>query len=540
MLRAEVHRKLLPFSSAGYNLKDVRPGCLDGTRDAVQQELLDWANDDAPALTIMWLSGMAGIGKSAIASTFAQRMEDEGLLGATFFVDRQIAERRDPHRIVQSFAYDLAIRDRTRLRALWSYLCSDPTIMDRPLQDQVKKLIKEPLDGRCSQALVILIDGLDECTPSDGARLLSTLATYLSDFPIKLLISSRRDHDIVNTFRDFEHAEIRLHDRHADEVSNDVRRYWEDTLDKLRFKSRPVEWRPLVSLDLLVELTGPLFIYATSIAKIIQNTKGDPLKKLKELLENSRSGSGSAIAFAGMSKHSALEEMYVYILTEAVQDEDRVSAEYAHQLRNVLEVVIFAHDPLTPEALSVLMRIDADELHSYLLMLTSVLFVPDDTDADGVIRPLHQSFFDFVVQQGGRIHPQLKTDSTSASARITELCLWHCNERLHFDICDIRDPSLFNTEVLDLPHRLKRYIPESLRYACKFWAFHWLQHVRGTGSGCQVPVGLYDLCDKHLLHWIEAMSLIEGLDTAGRVMSDLLRVINVSLPISHSRCLNYS
>jgi hypothetical protein len=59
---------------------------------------------------------MAGTGKSAISTTFAENMEDDGLLGATFFVDRQIAELTDPHRIVQSLAYDLAERDHDRLR----------------------------------------------------------------------------------------------------------------------------------------------------------------------------------------------------------------------------------------------------------------------------------------------------------------------------------------------------------------------------------------------------------------------------------------
>jgi hypothetical protein len=479
----------------------------------------------------MWLSGMAGIGKSAITETFAQRMEGEGLLGATFFVDRQVADRRDPHRIIQSVAYDLAVHDHSRLRALWSSLCSDPTIMDRPLQDQVKKLIREPLNGQCSQAMVIVIDGLDECTPLDGARLLSTLVTYLSDFPIKLLISSRGEQHIVDALRDVEHAEVRLQDRQADEVSGDVRRYWEDSLDKLHVKSRLVDWRLLVSLDLLVELTGPLFIYATTVVRIIQDTKGSPVKELNELLEKADLGSGSTIAFAGSSKRSPLEDLYFHILTEAVKDNAGVSAKYAHQLRNILEVVIFARNPLTPKALSDLLRIDADELHSYLVTLTSVLFVPSDADADGVIRPLHKSFFDFILQQAGRIHPNLTIDSMSASARITELCLWQCNGLLHLDMCSIRDPSLFNSEVPDLQALLGRYVSRSLRYACKFWAFHCWEYILAAGSGCQVPVGLDNFCDKHLFHWIEVLSLIEGLDVVGRAVPELLHAMNVSLAI---------
>jgi hypothetical protein len=474
---------------------------------------------------------MAGIGKSAIASTFAQRMEAEGLLGATFFVDRQVADRRDPHRIVQSIAYDLAVRNHAQLRALWSTLCSDPTIMEMPLQDQVKKLIKEPLNAQRSQALVILIDGLDECTPLDGARLLSTLVTYLSDFPIRLFISSRGEQHIVDAFREFDHSDIRLQDRHADEVSGDVRRYWEDSLDKLRVKSRCVDWRPLVSLNLLVQLTGPLFIYATTVLRIIQNTRGSPIIKLNELLEKSRSGGGFAIVFSESSKRSNLEELYFYILKEAVKDDDGESADYAHQLHDILEVLIFARDALTPKALSDLLRINVGELHRYLVTLSSVLFVPDEADADGVIRPLHQSFFDFVLQQGRCIHPKLAIDSTIAAAHITELCLWQCNELLHLDMCDIRDPSLFNHEVPDLVARLDQLVSKALRYACKFWIFHWLEHIRAADSGYNLLVGLDVFCAQHLFHWIEVLSLIEGLDVVGRVMHELLRVMNVSLAV---------
>jgi hypothetical protein len=476
----------------------------------------------------MWLNGMAGIGKSAVASTFAQRMEDEGLLGATFFVDRQVADRQDPHRIVQTIAYDLAVHDHNRLRALWSSLCSDPTIMDKPLQDQVKKLIREPLNGQCSQALVILIDGLDECTPSDGARLVSTLVANLSDFPIKLFISSRGEQHIVDTFRNLDHAEIRLQDRHADEVSSDVRRYWEDSLDRLRFESRPVEWRPLISLDLLVELTGPLFIYATTIVGILQNTRVSPIKKLNELLEKSRSGSESYIAFAG----TFLDDLYFHILTEAVKDNDRVSAEYAHQLRNILEVVIFAQEHLTPHALSDLLGMDRDELDAYLTLLRSVLVIPDDNRPEGVVRPFHQSFSDFVRQQGGLVHPQLTMHMIVANKHITERCLVQLNRHLRFNICNIKDASLFNREVTNLPTRLNEYVSAALRYSCLYWLPHFLEHLRVAGDRAQVPLGLEQFCEQHILHWIEVLSLTEDMNAVQQVMPELISVINVGCSYS--------
>jgi hypothetical protein len=454
-------------------------------------------------------------------------MDEEGLLGASFFVDRQIADRRDPHRIVQSLAYELAVRDHARLRALWSSLCTDPTIIDMPLQHQVKKLIQNPLDVECSQPWVIVIDGLDECTPNGGARLLLTLATCLSELPIKLFIASRGDLDIVEAFSDMDPTEIRLHERPSHEVSRDVRRYWENSLDGLRVKRRPVKWRALVSLDLLVHLTGALFIYATTILRMIEKARSNPIQNLQELLAKSHSGIGSTDAVADLPRRNALEELYYQILRGAVDDDGVVSAAYARQLYKILEVVIFARVPLTPAVLSDLISIDEDELHYYLGTLSSVLFVPDDIDAHGGIRPVHQSFPDFVLQQGGQIHQELTLDATLAAAHITEFCLRQCNDHLHFDICNIQDPSLFNNEIPNLEARMSKYLPEALRYSCQFWARHYLDHMRAAGPHCSLPLSLDEFCTTHLLHWVEVLSLIKGLDSVRRVLPELIAVIDV-------------
>jgi hypothetical protein len=469
---------------------------------------------------------MAGTGKSAISSTFARMMDEEGLLGASFFVDRQVADRRDPHRIVQSIAYDLAVRDHARLRALWSRLCAEPTNKEMQLQDQIKKLIQKPLDVTCSKPLIILIDGLDECMPSDGARLLSTLAACLSKLPIRLFVASRGDLDIVEAFSDISPTEIRLQERPSHEVSKDVRRYWEHSLDSLRVRRRPVEWRSIVSLDLLVDLTGPLFIYATTILRMIEQARSNPIQNLQELLAKSQSGIRSANADA-LSGRNALEELYYQILRGAVDDDGVVSAAYACQLHKILEVVIFARVPLTPAALSDLLSVDEDELHYYLGTLSSVLFVPGDTDVHGVISPVHQSFPDFVLQQGLHIHRELALDATISAAQMTELCLRQCNDHLHLDMCGIQDPSLFNSEIPNLQVRVTICIPEALRYSCQFWAGHCLDYMRAAGSHCQLPLDLEEFCTTHLLHWVEVLSLIKGLDTVRRVLPELIAVMEV-------------
>jgi hypothetical protein len=268
--RKEVHDRLKPIASAYYDSGVAPTGCLEGTRVSIHAELAEWANDGAQKLTTLWLNGMAGTGKSAIASTFARSMKDEGILGATFFIDRQQAERRDLSRIVQTLAYDLAKHNHEQLRAVWTVLRDDPTFERLSYQEQARLLIKKPLDVGRPATLVVVIDGLDECGASEGASLLQTLIASLAHHPIKLFVTGRNEVDIANIFRDVAHNSIKLQEV---EASGDVRLYWGRHLDELCHLKRLPDWRSTISIERLVELTGNLFIYATTILKIIRNTR---------------------------------------------------------------------------------------------------------------------------------------------------------------------------------------------------------------------------------------------------------------------------
>jgi hypothetical protein len=528
--RKEVYDRLKPIASAYYDSSVAPAGCLKGTRVIIHRELANWANDGAQELTTLWVNGMAGTGKTAIASTFARKMEDQRMLGATFFIDRQSAERQDLGRIVQTLAYDLAKHNHEQLRALWTVLRDDPALERLSYQDQVRLLIKKPLDEGHPETLVVVIDGLDECGASNGVSLLETLVRSLAHHPIKLFVTSRNEADIIDMFRGLSHTTYKLQDV---EVVEDVQLYWEHNLDELRRRKRLPDWRSMVALEQLVELTGYLFIYATTILKIISNTRTSPIKKLQDLLDVSRSGSGSAIAFVGPDNHGPLEKLYIHILGEAVKDDDGImSIKYAQHLHNILEVVIYAQASITPQALSDLLIIDIGDLDAYLAPLRSVLVVPDATSSDGVVRPLHQSFPDFVQRQGNIVHPQLTMNAAVAHKSLAERCFFQLNTLLRFDMCGIKDASFYNHEVSDLPTRLNEQVSAALRYSCRYWPSHVLEHIQVLDCQAQVPLGLDVFCAQHLLHWIEVLSLMGDMNAIHRVMPGPISIMNVRFSYS--------
>jgi len=85
-------------------------GCLPGTRTTLLNELLDWVRSDSQP--IFWLSGAAGTGKSSVANTLAEKLDELKLLGAFFRFSRSITGIT-PKELFGSIAFQLALINRT-------------------------------------------------------------------------------------------------------------------------------------------------------------------------------------------------------------------------------------------------------------------------------------------------------------------------------------------------------------------------------------------------------------------------------------------
>ncbi|KDN34839.1 hypothetical protein RSAG8_12109, partial [Rhizoctonia solani AG-8 WAC10335] len=121
-----------------------RRGCTEGTRIAVLNGLDDWLYDSTSSL-IYWMNGMAGTGKTTIASTFCERVERRKLLAASFFCTRSSAECRDATRIVPTIAYQLARYSIPFQSELCKILGQNPDIGSKNMLKQFEQLLKEPL-----------------------------------------------------------------------------------------------------------------------------------------------------------------------------------------------------------------------------------------------------------------------------------------------------------------------------------------------------------------------------------------------------------
>ncbi|KAG1819391.1 hypothetical protein DFJ58DRAFT_739431 [Suillus subalutaceus] len=98
---------------------DTAKQCLSGTRTDILSQIIEWINSSGDSVPrVMWLSGPAGKGKSAIAHTIANWFNETGGLGSCFCFDRRREADRRHEKIFSTIARDLADRDPGMKRAL--------------------------------------------------------------------------------------------------------------------------------------------------------------------------------------------------------------------------------------------------------------------------------------------------------------------------------------------------------------------------------------------------------------------------------------
>ncbi|RXW18637.1 hypothetical protein EST38_g7217 [Candolleomyces aberdarensis] len=148
-------------SGAAYDSQEVAAKimpCFEGTRSTLLANVGRWmsgvgADGHNPPLYI--LDGIAGIGKSTVAITVAQRAADPEIncLGATFFFSRDQEDRKKSLGFVHTIAYQLAHYHASYGKAIAAAITSNPEALDKVLTQQFNLLVAKPL---CSEPSHIL------------------------------------------------------------------------------------------------------------------------------------------------------------------------------------------------------------------------------------------------------------------------------------------------------------------------------------------------------------------------------------------------
>ncbi|KAJ5630085.1 hypothetical protein N7528_003742, partial [Penicillium herquei] len=485
------------------------PVCLPGTRTDLLQNIKEWTVSPH-AKCIFWLNGMAGTGKSTISRTVARSLE-KGLLLVSFFFKRGEGDRGNATKLFPTISRRLAILIPDVAVSLREALSRDPDIPIRSLREQFKRLFLQPLQGlqtASSQipAIVLIIDALDECENDNDIRLILQLLPQIqqiSTISLRVFLTSRPELPIrlgFSKMANHEYQDIALHDIPDEVTSHDIYIFFKDRFRKIQDEKHvPFHWPGEDMIQSLVEMSVPLFISAATICRFIE-LKLNPVRSLTDLVKD-------------QTKHiNKMDKTYLPILKRLLngQEDSDDEDEILQLFHQVIGVIILLAIPLSVNALSVLLELEAEVLTNLLDQFQSVLSVPNDPNIP--VRILHLSFRDFLLQT----NTKFSVDEKHTHQEITTCCLAHMCAKLKRNICNLAS---FGTEKTEIDTALTtQCLQPELTYSCRYWIYH-LEHCTDQ---CHMLNQAYLFLKTHFLHWIEAMSLLGFMPEVVR-MIDVLR-----------------
>ncbi|KAF1939402.1 hypothetical protein EJ02DRAFT_302446, partial [Clathrospora elynae] len=489
--------------------------CLPNTRTELLDKIKTWANSK-DGRSIFWLSGMAGTGKSTIARTIAQFFASRGQLGASFFFKKGEGERGNASRFFTTIAADLVAHQPGMLPGIRKALDDDSAVSQRALKDQFEKLILRPLLGlqqAHSQGLarIVVIDALDECEQEQDIRAILQLlarAKAIRPVPLRIVVTSRPELHIRLGFKEMPNGtyqDLVLHEVPRNTIEHDIRLFLEHELGAIR-KERMLtsDWPATDQIRALVELAVPLFIYAATVCRYVGKKGSNPKEYLNKVLQY------------GKSTFSQLDRTYLPVLDQLlVEQEDDEKETWLQAFQQVVGSIIVLESPLSIISLARLLQVQQEEVKCRLDFLHSVLSVPDSEDVP--VRLLHLSFREFLVDPQKQGKSPFWVDEKSTHKKLASRCLELMSgpSGLRQDMCSLSGPGVLRSEIDE--GTFASSLSPDLQYACRYWISHLKQSQQDIVDGDTTQLFL----QKHLLHWLEAMSLMRELSKCVHLLDSL-------------------
>jgi WD40 repeat protein len=509
---------------------------MERTRVQLLADIMSWAESpDAPV--VFWLNGLAGTGKSTVARTICEHCSRKDILGASFFISRQVAGRRHAPNILRTIVYQLARQLPAFSKAMAELLQDSPDLASsESLQKLLAELFFKPArDLPANAALVIVIDAMDECTEDKrgrpGGELLPLLLRGLLQLSgrIKLLLTSRAEPEIVQMFRlaslGSQHTVMQLHDLDGTVVRSDIRTYLSRSFADI-VTARPnlalLHWPAEEDIDILVDLADVLFVFAATVVRFVGTPRQNPRERLDIMLRRRESSSASP--------YHLLDQLYFQVLGASVRSEqhdDELSL--SRKLRTVVGSIIAVRHPLSVTVHAILLDIEPDEVILVVESLSALLL----STSDEPVRIFHPSLPDFLVSPARCNDPRFLISLDQHHLRLACACLVLLNQHLRHNMANLEDPDIANSDVQDLPGRILRgcspetndmgsSLSQALFYAARYWNTHVVSSL--TMYSEELLDALNWFCNEHLFHWLELLSLIQDLGYS--TQSNLLAVIS--------------
>jgi len=479
----------------GENRLPLRESCMEGTRTTILQEIEnEIKNVDGP--NVIWIRGSPGVGKSALAASIANRLEDQKRHVIIFRFDRTDST------ITTSALWRTVACDLARLYpSLRQHIAQGneghrSSDIDRLFDSLIKGPLFALVDTIPREELpVIVIDALDECGglrhdapgKKDFQNLLHTLKHWIQiDHlkKLKLVITSRPEERI--TFPE----SISIHDipsghgiKPGDSISNDIRTFLQSRLDDMKMKPAQIT----EALDYLVPGAAGIFIWATTVANFLED---DPEARFY-ILKSRKEGDDM----------EGMDDLYALYTTIVRASFGCISKQEVQGIISVMGAMIYAKQPLTDDVLVMLPGVKIGNSDVMRLIRKGLASVIDSGD---ILDFHHKSFEDYLLSNSFLQElPELSTvqDRGHHERQLAVLCLKTLvSSKLHFNMCNL-DSSIIKN--VDIQASVRSAIPSLTLYSSWFWADHLIR----TPSDDKLTEVVKFVMYEKLLFWLKVMSL---------------------------------
>ncbi|KAF9558765.1 hypothetical protein CPC08DRAFT_709347 [Agrocybe pediades] len=401
------------------------PKCHPNTRVAIIQNIIDWTfgtDEKLRGKPILWLKGGAGVGKSAIARSVAERCLDEGLLLGAFFFKAGDTSRNHVGNLVATISYQISTCLPKFRDAVSAIIEDSPLIFKSSIKTQFSTLIIRPLSvvlANCSTTSIptprlIIIDGLDECSAVNSQRdLVLTLQDVTNTTAlIRFLVCSRPESHLNAAFS-LPRMVPTLHIIFLDNdyvSSKDIRVYLQDRFKQIKeghvFKHKLLAdpWPTPKMLDTLVRKSSGQFIYAATVIRYLESPRHRPDQRLNAIFK-------LRPPFKDLP-FTELDALYQQIISKA---EDPPT---------VLDVLAFPalYGFFSLEDMEAILQLEEGSADVILADLHSILSI-----SNRYVQFLHKSFADFLSepQRAGDLYRNLFKARLSHVARLISLMSTH-------------------------------------------------------------------------------------------------------------------
>jgi hypothetical protein len=372
-------------------------------------------------------------------------------------------------------------------------------IIHQSLREQWSQLVLRPLskvDNGCHSSYVFVIDALDECNDNNNIRMILQLlveARSMQRVKLRVFLTSRPEIPIRYGFKQIpnsEHQDFVLHSISPSIIDHDISIFLEHTLRLIGQEHSLDASKEVVGY--LVQIASGLFIWAATACRFIREGKRFAAKRLDTILQ----GSGRAVI--APEKH--LDEIYTTVLEHSITLEytDEEKEESYCMLRHILGSIVILFSPLSAYSLSRLLK---EDIKQTLEDLHSILDIPKDQNCP--LRLHHPSFRDFLLNNDRCKNPNFWVDEKQAHQTLADSCIQLMSTSLKQDICGLNTPGVLVSDVES--SRVQRSLSSEVQYTC----LYWIQHLHKSGAQLRDDGQVHHFLQKHLLHWLEALSWMQ-------------------------------